>query len=193
MEAFYTLQGEGYHSGAAAYFIRLAGCDVGCVWCDVKESWEVEEHQWQPVDQIVADALKHPARIAVITGGEPCMYNLTKLTSELKKAGYKVHIETSGAYSFIGTADWICVSPKKFMKPLPELLALADELKVVVFNESDFQWAEEHAVHTKPGCYLFLQPEFSKSEKITPIITNYVMNNPSWKISLQIHKFIGIP
>lgn len=193
MEAFYTIQGEGYHTGKAAWFIRLAGCDVGCVWCDVKESWEVSEKQLKSIQELVTDAAAHQARNVVITGGEPCMYNLTSLINQLHLFQFKVHIETSGAYPVTGSPDWVCVSPKKFKAPMPESLAKADELKVVVFNNSDFEWAEQNALQVKDSCKLFLQPEFDKSNKIMPAIVEYVKANPRWQISLQTHKFIGIP
>lgn len=193
MEAFYTVQGEGFYTGHAAYFVRLAGCDVGCVWCDVKESWDTFPEQWKPVGRIVDDALKHPARMVVITGGEPCMYDLSELIRRFHKEGFRVHIETSGAYLLKGDADWVCVSPKKFKAPLPEMLSKADELKVVVFNESDLQWAQKHAADVKTGCRQYLQPEYGKSNKILPVIVDFVKNNPAWQISLQTHKFLGIP
>jgi 7-carboxy-7-deazaguanine synthase len=193
MELFYTVQGEGFHSGTAAYFIRLAGCDVGCVWCDVKESWQVEHSQYITVKQIVEKALEHPCRIAVITGGEPCMYDLTSLIQLLHDSGFKVHIETSGAYPLSGNPDWVCVSPKKFKSPLKEALEDADELKVVVFNTSDYEWAEKNAASVSSKCQLFLQPEYEKSTRILPGIVDYVKANPKWRISLQTHKFIGIP
>ena len=193
MEAFYTLQGEGVHSGKAAYFIRLAGCDVGCHWCDVKESWDAEQHPILPVEKIVADALRHPCRTAVITGGEPLMHNLGPLTEALHSAGFKIHIETSGAHPLSGSMDWICLSPKKFKAPLPEIFQLADELKIIVFNKHDFQWAEEQAAHVKESCVLLLQPEWGKRETVMPLITEYVKANPKWRISLQTHKYLGIP
>lgn len=193
MEAFYTIQGEGFYTGHAAYFVRLAGCDVGCVWCDVAESWDTFPEQWVLVGRIVDDALKHPARKVVITGGEPCMYDLSELISLFHRAGFRVHIETSGAYLLKGDADWVCVSPKKFKAPLPEMLKRADELKVVVFHESDLEWAQKHGVETKPGCRLYLQPEYGKSNKMLPVIVDFVRNNPAWQISLQTHKFLGIP
>jgi 7-carboxy-7-deazaguanine synthase len=193
MEAFYTIQGEGFHSGRAAFFIRLAGCDIGCAWCDVKESWDAVNDQLISVQKIVADALAHPSKLAVITGGEPCMYDLTKITGNLKEAGFEINIETSGAYPFSGIADWICVSPKKFKAPLPGMLAKANELKVVIFHPSDFEWAEENAGSTPNGCRLYLQPEFDKRNKMVPLIVDYVKAHPQWNISLQSHKYIGIP
>jgi organic radical activating enzyme len=193
MEHFYTLQGEGHHQGRAAYFIRLGGCDVGCVWCDVKESWDKEKHPLQTVEDIVAPVLQTPAEIVVITGGEPCMYNLEPLIDALHQHGRKVHIETSGAYPMSGSPDWICVSPKKFKAPLPELLPIADELKVVVFHPSDLAWAEKHAAMVRPDCRLFLQPEWEKSDQVTPLIIEYIKQHPQWEFSLQMHKYIHVP
>jgi len=193
MEAFYTIQGEGHFTGTAAYFIRLAGCDVGCVWCDVKDSWEVQESQYVSIDQIVKSALTYPARIVVITGGEPCMYDLSLLMHKLQEKGLRVHIETSGAYPLSGSPDWVCVSPKKFKEPLVEMVQKADELKVIVFNNSDFEWAEKYAAFVKKDCFLFLQPEYEKSTKMMPAIVDYIKQNPAWRISIQSHKYIGIP
>ena len=197
MESFYTLQGEGYHSGKAAYFIRLSGCDVGCVWCDVKESWDANAHPKISLEKIVTEAEKHfPAsssRIAVITGGEPLMHDLSELTTELKKHQFHTHIETSGAHALTGTWDWICLSPKKFKAPLEEIIPLANELKVVVFNKSDFEWAESFAQKVNPYCKLYLQPEWDKKEVVTPLIIDYIKANPQWNLSLQIHKYIGVP
>ncbi len=193
MEDFYTIQGEGYHSGKAAYFIRLGGCDVGCHWCDVKESWDAELHPLTHIEQIVSSASKHPAKTVVITGGEPLLYNLDTLTALLKDKGIKTFIETSGAYPLSGFWDWICLSPKKFKSPRPEIMPLAGELKVIVFNSSDFKWAEEHAKLVSPICKLYLQPEWSKAEEITPLIIEYVKQNPSWEVSLQSHKYMNIP
>ena len=193
MEAFYTIQGEGSYTGHAAYFIRLAGCDVGCVWCDVKESWEVAPEQWMSLEDIIAGAASHPSRIAVITGGEPCMYDLSGLIHKLHDSGFRVHIETSGAYPLKGDPDWICVSPKKFKAPLAEMIQRADELKVVVYHESDLDWAVSHADKTKAGSRLYLQPEFGKSNKMLPLIVDFVRNNPDWQVSLQTHKYLGIP
>lgn len=193
MEEFYTIQGEGFHSGKAAYFIRLGGCDVGCHWCDVKESWDAELHPLTHTDQIVRNAEKYPGKAVVVTGGEPLIYNLDYLSSELHKRGIKTFIETSGAYPLSGTWDWICVSPKKFKAPRPDILPLAGELKVIVFNKSDFIWAEEHASHVSEACKLYLQPEWSKAAEVTPLIIDYVMQNPKWEISLQTHKYLNIP
>lgn len=193
MEAFYTIQGEGFHTGKAAYFIRLGGCDVGCVWCDVKESWDENRHPLLSVDTIVEEALKHPSRFVVITGGEPLMYNITDLCNQLHKNNFTIALETSGAYPLSGKFEWICVSPKKFKTPLQAVVKAADELKVVVYNKSDFQWAEKNATDTKKNCKLFLQPEYSRFDKMTPQIIEYVKKNPRWQISLQAHKVINVP
>ena len=193
MEHFYTLQGEGFYSGQAAYFIRLGGCDVGCVWCDVKDSWDSGKHPLMRVEQIVGLAVAHPGRIAVITGGEPCMHDLTALTDALHEAGFRVHIETSGSHPLSGGLDWITLSPKKFKAPLDETLPFAHELKVVVFNKSDFKWAEEHAAKAGPDCKLYLQPEWSKRDQVTPLIIDYIQQHPQWQLSLQTHKYINIP
>ncbi len=193
MEHFYTLQGEGAYSGQAAYFIRLGGCDVGCVWCDVKESWDAAAHPVMTIDSIVAAAMAHPARIAVITGGEPAMYNLLSLCDALHKAGFRAHIETSGAYPIRGTFDWITLSPKKFKAPIDDSLAMADELKVVVYNKTDFKWAEEHAAKVSEKCILYLQPEWTKKDEMTPLIISYIQEHPQWQLSLQTHKYINIP
>ncbi len=193
MEEFYTIQGEGYHSGKAAYFIRLGGCDVGCHWCDVKESWDASMHPLTSADQIVENAAQHPGKVVVVTGGEPLIYNLDYLTSKLQERGIKTFIETSGAYPLSGSWDWICLSPKKFKAPLPSITGLAGELKVIVFNKSDFDWAEKYAATVSPQCKLYLQPEWSKAAEITPLIIDYVMQNPRWEISLQTHKYLNIP
>jgi organic radical activating enzyme len=193
MEAFYTLQGEGAHTGKAAYFIRLAGCDVGCVWCDVKESWDARKHPMLSVADIVAKATLHPARVAVITGGEPLMHPLGPLTQALKQVGFTVHLETSGAHPLSGELDWICLSPKKFKAPLPEVAPLAHELKVVIYHKSDFAWAETYAAMTSPACRLFLQPEWDRKEAMTPLIIEYIQQHPKWNLSLQTHKYIGLP
>ena len=193
MESFYTLQGEGFHQGKAAYFIRLAGCDVGCVWCDVKDSWDENLYSLQSVKEIVSGAKENPARLAVITGGEPTLYNLMELTSSLQKEGFATNIETSGSSPLTGSWDWICLSPKKFKAPLPEILPKANELKIIVFNKSDFDWAEKYAAQVSPQCKLYLQPEWSKSDIITPGIVDYIKENPQWQLSLQIHKYINVP
>lgn len=193
MEAFYTIQGEGFHQGRAAYFIRLGGCDVGCVWCDVKESWDVTKHPVLAIDEIVGEAEKHPGRLAVITGGEPLMHPLQHLTDALYHAGFQTNIETSGAYPLSGEWDWICLSPKKFKSPLPGIVPLANELKVVIYNKTDLEWAEKYAAMVNPACKLYLQPEWDKSASMTPLIIEYIKNNPQWEFSLQLHKYINVP
>ena len=193
MESFYTLQGEGFHQGKAAYFIRLAGCDVGCVWCDVKESWDEEKYPLQSIEEIVAKSKQHPARLAVITGGEPTLYNLEDLTSALQAEGFATNIETSGSSPLTGTWDWICLSPKKFKPPLPGILKRANELKIIVFNKSDFDWAEKYGAEVSDSCKLYLQPEWGKSEKVTPMIIDYIKQDPRWRFSLQMHKYINVP
>jgi 7-carboxy-7-deazaguanine synthase len=193
MEQFYTLQGEGFHQGRAAYFIRLGGCDVGCVWCDVKESWEADKHPKYEVESLKSEVIKTPAEIVVITGGEPLMYNLNALTEELQDAGLKTHIETSGAYPLSGDWNWICLSPKKFKAPLPDILPKAHELKVVIFNNSDFAWAEKYAAKVSANCKLYLQPEWEKAAQMTPLIIEYIKAHPKWELSLQIHKYINVP
>ena len=193
MEHFYTLQGEGYHQGKAAYFIRLGGCDVGCVWCDVKESWDADTHEKMKIEYLKLKIKETPAEMVVITGGEPLMYNLDVLTNTLQQAGLKTHLETSGAYPLSGQWDWICLSPKKFKAPLPEILPVADELKVVVFNKSDFAWAEKYASEVKSLCKLYLQPEWENAPAITPLIIDYIKDHPKWELSLQIHKYIQVP
>jgi organic radical activating enzyme len=193
MEAFYTIQGEGFHQGRAAYFIRLAGCDVGCVWCDVKESWDRHLYPEKSVEEIVEEAKKFPGKLIVITGGEPTLHNLEMLTQTLKKEGFETNIETSGSSPLTGTWDWICLSPKKFKQPLPGILPLANELKIIIFNKSDFVWAEKYAALVSPSCQLYLQPEWDKAEKVTPLIIDYIKANPQWQLSLQIHKYINVP
>ena len=193
MESYCTLQGEGFHQGSAAYFIRLAGCGVGCVWCDVKESWDVAENQIASIRDIVAKAEKFNSRMAVITGGEPLTYNLDALTKALKQAGFKTHLETSGAYPLTGEWDWICLSPKKFKPPMPEIFRHADELKIIVFNKSDIEWGEKNASKVSDGCKLYLQPEWSKAEKMLPMIIEYIKQHPQWSLSLQIHKYLDLP
>jgi 7-carboxy-7-deazaguanine synthase len=193
MEAFYTIQGEGVHSGVPAYFIRLGGCDVGCVWCDVKESWDTAKWPVIPVEEIVDRACEFSGRMVVITGGEPLMYNLGPLTSLLKKKGFATHIETSGAHPFSGSFDWVCFSPKKFKVPHPSIYEKANELKVVIFHKSDFEFAEKHASLVQGNCIKSLQPEWSKANIYTESIVDYVKSHPDWKISLQTHKFMDIP
>ncbi len=193
MEAFYTLQGEGFHQGKAAYFVRLGGCDVGCFWCDVKDSWDANIHPQLPVSDIVEAAAANEGRICVVTGGEPLLHNLYDLTAQLQLAGFRTHIETSGSSPLSGDWDWICLSPKKFKAPLPEVLAETDELKVVIYNKHDFAWAEQHAAQTSATCKLYLQPEWSKANGIMPLIVDYIKANPKWQLSLQIHKYINVP
>ncbi len=193
MEQFLTIQGEGYHSGRAAYFIRLGGCDVGCVWCDVKESWEASDHPVESVDTLIENTVETKADFAVITGGEPAMYNLNELTSGLNAKGVATAIETSGVYELTGNWHWICFSPKKFKQPVESIYQKANELKVIVFNEHDLKWAEQHAEKVQPHCKLYLQPEWGRQEEMMPLIINYVKNNPQWKISLQTHKYLNIP
>ncbi|NER16135.1 7-carboxy-7-deazaguanine synthase QueE [Spongiivirga citrea] len=192
MEEFYTIQGEGYHKGTAAYFIRIGGCDVGCHWCDVKESWNAEVHPPTLTSQIVENAIKYSDTV-VVTGGEPLTWDMTKLTNELKEKGASVHIETSGAYPLTGKWDWICLSPKKLKLPTPEVYRNANELKVIVYNKNDFEFAEEQADKVPDDCILYLQPEWSKRDKMIPQIVDYVMQNPKWKVSLQTHKYLNIP
>lgn len=193
MEHFYTLQGEGFYTGQAAYFIRLGGCDVGCVWCDVKESWDASAHPRMTVQQIVDIASAFPGRIAVITGGEPAMHDLGPLTAGLKAAGFRTHIETSGSSELSGILDFVTLSPKKFKAPLASALAKASELKVVIFNKSDFAWAEQHAAQVGPDCILYIAPEWSKRDQVTPLIIDFIQANPRWRLSLQTHKYVNIP
>ncbi len=196
MEHFYTLQGEGFHQGRAAYFVRLGGCDVGCVWCDVKESWDADAHPQMSIDEIVNTVITNTQGnkgLVVITGGEPLMHNLDELTAALQSAGYETNIETSGSSPMSGSWNWVCLSPKKFKAPLPEVVPHANELKVVLFNKSDFEWAEKYAALVSPQCKLYLQPEWDKATTITPVIIEYIKQNPQWELSLQIHKYINVP
>lgn len=193
MEYFYTIQGEGYYSGRPAYFIRLAGCDVGCVWCDVKESWDAKEHPIQSLDFIVNEVVTSGTNFVVITGGEPAMYDLTSLIDRIKKHKIEVAIETSGTYDLIGNVDWYCFSPKKFKTPVEEAYAKASELKIIINHQSDFEWAEVHASKVNETCLLYLQPEWSKQERFLQNIIDYVKKHPKWRISLQTHKFMNIP
>jgi organic radical activating enzyme len=192
MEEFYTIQGEGYYKGTAAYFVRIGGCDVGCHWCDVKESWDAELHPPTETSKIVENAAKYSDTV-VITGGEPLTWDMTRLTQGFKDKGLKVHIETSGAYKLTGEWDWICLSPKKLKLPTQEVYDNADELKVIVYNKSDLKFAEEQAAKVNKDCILYLQPEWSKRDKVVPEIVDYVMANPKWKVSLQTHKYLNIP
>jgi 7-carboxy-7-deazaguanine synthase len=197
MEDFYTIQGEGFHTGAPSYFIRIGGCDVGCHWCDVKESWNAALHPPASVEDIAGKAMaelnKYGCKTVVITGGEPVTYNMTPLTEILKREGFQIHLETSGAYDYSGVWDWICLSPKKTRPPVDVWYEQADELKVIIYNRHDFTWAEEHAARVGENCRLFLQPEWSRREKMTPVLVEYVMANPKWNISLQTHKYLNIP
>ncbi len=192
MEEFYTIQGEGYHKGTAAYFVRIGGCDVGCHWCDVKESWNAELHPPTKTSKIVENAVKYSDTV-VVTGGEPLTWDMTNLTKGLKEKGAKIHIETSGAYKLTGEWDWICLSPKKLKLPTEEVYKKANELKVIVYNKADFKFAEEQAAKVNKDCILYLQPEWSKSDKVIPLIVDYVMEHPKWKVSLQTHKYLNIP
>ncbi|MBI1316023.1 radical SAM protein [bacterium] len=192
METFYTVQGEGAHTGRSAWFIRLGGCDVGCHWCDVKESWDASLHPLTSLVEIV-EGIDPRAQTVVVTGGEPLLWKLDPLTEALKSRGLAVHIETSGAHPFSGQWDWICLSPKKFQPPVPEAYALAQELKVIVYHKSDLAWAEEHAARVGPGCALFLQPEWSRRETVAPLLVEYVQERPQWRISIQTHKYLRIP
>ena len=191
MEAFYSLQGEGFYKGTAAYFIRLGGCDVGCHWCDVKESWEAERHPLVQAQTIADEALAHSKTI-IITGGEPLMWNLNLLTQRLKAGGARTHIETSGAHPLSGEWDWICLSPKKIKRPVGDVLRRANELKMVIYNNNDFLFAEEMAAEVNQECLLYLQPEWSKRDKVIPKIVDYVLAHPQWKASLQMHKYLDI-
>ena len=192
MESFYTIQGEGFHQGRAAYFIRLGGCDVGCVWCDVKDSWDAGKHPLIPIEKLVEEVQKTPAKLVVITGGEPLMHDLSFLTQKLQAAGFETNIETSGSSPLSGSWNWICLSPKKFKAPLREVVPFANELKIIIFNKTDFKWAEEYAAQVTDTCKLYLQPEWSKAAEMTPLIVDYIMANPQWELSLQIHKYIGV-
>ena len=193
MEHFFTIQGEGTYSGRAAYFIRIAGCDVGCVWCDVKESWDKEQHITMTTNEIIEKVTESKTNFVVITGGEPAMYDLRPLVDKLKSLGILVAIETSGCYPLKGEVDWYCFSPKKFKAPCDEAYIKANELKVIISHPSDLEWATSHALKVSTNCQLYLQPEWSKSEKLLPLIIDFVKSNQLWKISLQTHKFMNIP
>tara|TARA_B100002051_G_C16597326_1_gene566104 strand:+ start:332 stop:949 length:618 start_codon:yes stop_codon:yes gene_type:complete len=192
MESFYSIQGEGFHTGKPAYFIRLAGCDVNCHWCDVKESWDISEDQYLTIDEIISNVIKYSAETVIITGGEPLMHNLSELTDALKEKNKKIHLETSGTHPISGHFDWICFSPKKFKDPLDDFFKLSNELKIIVYNDSDFLWAEELLKKIKNNPKLTLQPEWSKSKEINPKILNYIKSNPKWRISLQTHKYLNV-
>lgn len=207
MESFYTIQGEGFYQGSAAYFIRLGGCDVGCVWCDVKDSWDASKHAQLSINAIVEQAVNEVnsqstsnyklqttnSVLAVVTGGEPLIHNLDALTEALHQKGFRTNIETSGSSPLSGSWDWICLSPKKFKAPLPEVVPFANELKVVIFNKHDFAWAETYAAQVSPTCKLYLQPEWDKAATVTPLIIDYIKANPKWELSLQLHKYINVP
>ena len=193
MEHFYTLQGEGFHAGRPAYFVRLGGCDVGCVWCDVKESWDASRHNSMSIQEIISEIKKSKTEFVVITGGEPAMYDLTDFVYQLHANNFEVAIETSGCYPLYGTIDWYCFSPKKFKKPVEEAYQKANELKVVIYHPSDLAWAEEHAQKVNKQCKLYIQPEWSKSDVILPLIIDFVKKNPTWRLSLQTHKYLNIP
>jgi organic radical activating enzyme len=193
MEHFYTLQGEGKYTGTSAYFIRLGGCDVGCVWCDVKESWDADIHPKMSVEELINIVSQYPGELVVITGGEPAMYDLTVLVDALHAIGKYVAIETSGTSDLTGDVDWYTFSPKKFKAPVEEAYMKASELKIVIFHKSDLAWAEDHSQKVNENCVLYLQPEWSKREQLLPTIIEYVKNHPKWKISLQTHKYLEIP
>ena len=193
MESFLTIQGEGYFSGKTSYFLRIGGCDVGCHWCDVKESWDPNLHPLISVDSIIQSIIETKVKTVVITGGEPLMWNMEYITKQLVENNIQVYLETSGAYSLSGSFNWICLSPKKTMKPLNKIYSLTDELKVIISNKNDFKWAIKHKENVKPSCKLYLQPEWSKKDSILPIIIDFVTKNPEWTISLQAHKYMNIP
>ena len=193
MEQFYTIQGEGNNTGKAAYFIRIGGCDVGCHWCDVKESWDANIHPLTPINEIINDVCSYPAKSVVITGGEPLQYNLSALTTQLKEQKIETFIETSGAYPLTGTWDWICLSPKKTMLPKDEIYNNAHELKIIVYNKHDFEWAKQEAEKVNKKCIMYLQPEWSKRNEMMPLIVDFVKENTNWRVSLQSHKYMNIP
>lgn len=193
LEEFYTLQGEGFHTGKAAYFIRIGGCDIGCSWCDSKHSWVFGAHLLVNTDELVERCLSFPAKAIVVTGGEPSFYPLDYLCSRLKQKGISTFLETSGSYPLTGEWDWICLSPKQHNPPLPDYYQKAGELKVIIEKESDFLWAEENAKLVHSDCFLFLQPEWSRRKDMNQLIINYIQSNPRWRLSLQTHKYIGIP
>lgn len=193
MEEFYSLQGEGYHTGKPAYFLRVGGCDVGCFFCDVKESWDANKHPVVKTDEVISRILQNPAKAVVVTGGEPLKYNMDYLCSELHKQGIALFIETSGSEPISGSWDWICLSPKKDAPPLPEMVNVADELKVIIYDEDDFRWADEYAAKVKPGCILYLQPEWSNANRMMQRIVDYALEHPMWRVSIQSHKYMRIP
>ena len=193
MESFYTIQGEGYHQGKASFFIRTAGCNVGCHWCDIKDSWDASEYPLVSVDAIADEANSHPMKIAVVTGGESMMFDMGPLTKALKNKGLKCHVETSGAYKISGQWDWVCISPKKFRAPLAENMHRADELKVIVYNRTDFKWAVDQSKKVSSKCKLYIQPEWNKAYQMMPEIVEFIKDHPEWNISLQTHKYMNIP
>ncbi len=193
MENFYTIQGEGFNSGKPAYFVRVGGCDVGCHWCDVKESWDASLHPLVKADDVVEKVLESKSKAVVITGGEPLQYNMDYITAQFKAKNIETFIETSGAFPLTGNWDWICLSPKKTMNPLPEVYSKANELKVIVYNRNDFDWALEQAKKVNKECLLFLQPEWSKSNDMMPLIVEFVKTHQNWMVSLQSHKYMNIP
>ena len=193
MESFYSVQGEGFYTGNSAYFLRIGGCDIGCHWCDVKESWDPNLHPPTKVDDMINQDLNYPADTVVITGGEPLMWNMEYLTTSCKEKGLRIHLETSGSHKLSGYWDWICLSPKKFQEPLEAIKPLVNELKIIVKNKHDFEWAEEQRKGVSKNCKLYLQPEWSNKEEMIPLIIDYVMQNTDWQISLQTHKYLQIP
>lgn len=192
MEVFHSIQGEGHHQGKPAWFIRLGGCDVGCVWCDVKESWPEETHSKMATSSII-EQLQNDTKLIIVTGGEPLMHPLSELTGNLKNKGFQLHLETSGAHPITGTWDWITLSPKKFKAPLPEIYSQANELKVVVYNKSDLLFAEKNAARVSKNCKLYLQPEWSRETEMIQLITNFILLNPAWQLSVQLHKHLNLP
>ena len=192
MEAFRTVQGEGAHTGRPSFFMRIGGCDVGCHWCDVKESWDAQRHPLTSLDELL-ELPGNQDSIVVITGGEPLMWDMGPLTEGLRARGFRVHLETSGAYPVTGSWDWVCLSPKKTKAPLVELYALANELKVIIFNDDDFKWAAAHAEQCSAQIELFVQPEWSRRDQNIPKIIDFLESNPQWRLGLQTHKYIGMP
>ncbi|MFA6923782.1 MAG: 7-carboxy-7-deazaguanine synthase QueE [Bacteroidales bacterium] len=193
VEEFYSIQGEGFNSGKAAYFIRLGGCDINCKWCDSKNSWDKKNHHLIKTDDIIKNAVKYPAKAVVVTGGEPLKHNLNYLCGKLKNAGIKTYLETCGINKISGKWDWLCLSPKKKVCPLPEIFGMINELKIIICDKSDFKWAEENAKRVDKNCKLYLQPEWENKKKTLPLIIDYILKNPKWEISLQIHKYMNIP
>ena len=193
IEKFYTVQGEGYHTGKAAYFIRIGGCDIGCYWCDTKISWRADLHKAITVETIVTEAAQMPGKAVVVTGGEPSAYDLMPLTEQLKSKGIQTFVETSGAYELRGKWDWICLSPKQQKPPTESIYTRAHELKMIIFEQTDFDWAETCAKKVGADCKLYLQPEWSRSKALIPTIVEYVKENPKWSISLQSHKYMHVP